>query len=83
MTSPYDIKIAPQAHLQIKNLLPKYQKLIVKLVEALSINPRPPGVHKISGMQGLYSEEIENIRLVYKIEDQVIFLLLVKFRDIK
>lgn len=78
MTSPYDIKIAPLAVTQIKHLPFKHQKLVIKLVEALAINPRPPGANKIAGMHGLYSEEVENIRLVYKIEDQVIFLLLVK-----
>lgn len=78
MTTPYDIKIAPKALQQIKLLAAKYQKLIIRLLEALSINPRPPGAKKITGMMGLYSEEVDHIRLIYKIEEQEIVLLIVK-----
>lgn len=80
VATPYHIKIAPTAHEQIKMLSTKSRRLIIKLIEALSINPRPPGAKKISGMIGLYSEEIDPIRLIYKIEDQEVFVLLVKLK---
>lgn len=78
MTSPYQIQIAPQAALQIRALLPKNRKLALKLIEALAINPRPPGASKIEGMTGLYCESITSLRLIYKIEDQGLLILLVK-----
>lgn len=77
-TTPYHVKVAPKAVEQIKNLPLKHRKLIVKLVEALAVNPRPPGTKKIEGMTGLYSESINHLRLIYKIEEQEILLLLVK-----
>lgn len=77
-TTPYHIKIAPAAARQIKSLSQKYQKLIFRLVEALAINPRPPGVKKIEGMTGLYAEDVDHLRLIFKIEDQEVLLLLVK-----
>ena len=76
--TPYFIKIAPKAAQQIKNLSAKHRKLIFKLVEALAINPRPPGASKIEGMTGLYCESINHLRLIYKIDEQEILLLLVK-----
>lgn len=78
MTTPYHIKISPTAEGQILALAGKYQKNILKLLEALAINPRPPGVKKIEGMIGLYSEEIDHMRLIYKVEDQEILVLLIK-----
>ena len=78
MTTPYHIRIAPMAKRQIKNLPSKHQKIIIKLAEALAINPRPPGAKKVDGMTGLYSEAVNAHRLVYKIEDQDILILLVK-----
>lgn len=78
VASPYHVKIAPSAHKQIHALPNKYRKIIIKLAEALAINPRPPGAKKISGMIGLYSETIDHLRIVYKVEDQEILLLLVK-----
>ncbi|EKD53930.1 MAG: addiction module toxin [uncultured bacterium] len=78
MTTPYHVRIAPKAVRQIKTLSPKQRKLIFKLVEALAINPRPPGTQKIEGMTGLYSESLDQLRLIYKIEEQELLLLLVK-----
>lgn len=78
MTTPYHLKIAPAAARQIKALPLKYRKVIFRLAEALAINPRPPGSKKVEGMTGLYSETVNHLRLVYKIEDQEILLLLVK-----
>lgn len=78
MTTPYHVRIAPTAVTQIRQLNSKHQKIIVKLAEALSINPRPPGAKKIEGMAGLYSESVNQHRLVYRIEDQEVLILLVK-----
>lgn len=78
MTTPYHVKIAPTAKRQIKALPSKHQKIIIKLAEALAINPRPPGARKVEGMNGLYSEAVNLHRLVYKIEDQEVLILLVK-----
>lgn len=78
MTTPYDISIAPTAHRQIQALSPKLQKIMLAMLEALAINPRPPGVQKIDGMTGLYCQAVNPIRLIYKIEEQEILLLLVK-----
>ena len=78
MTTPYDLQIAPAAYRQIRTLTPKYQQQIIKLIEALAINPRPPGAKKIEGLTGLYSEDVNHIRLIYKVEDQEVLLLLVK-----
>jgi mRNA interferase RelE/StbE len=78
VTTPYNIKISPSAMRQIMVLRSSYRKQIIKLIEALAINPRPPGAQKIEGMTGLYSEALEHLRLIYKVEEQEILLLLVK-----
>lgn len=78
MSTPYYVKVAPKALRHIKALSHKHQRLIIRLAEALAINPRPPGAKKITGMMGLYSEEVDHLRLIYKIEDQDIILLLIK-----
>jgi len=77
VTTPYHVKIAPRAVKQIHALSQKYRKMVIKLIEALAVNPRPPGAKKVAGMIGLYSEAIDHLRLVYKIEDEEILLLLV------
>jgi mRNA interferase RelE/StbE len=78
VSTPYHVKIAPAARQRLGALTPKEQKNIIKLLEALAINPRPPGVKKIEGMTGLCSESMDQMRLVYKVEEQEILLLLIK-----
>lgn len=77
-TTPYHIKIAPAAERQIRALPQKERRTTIKLIEALAINPRPPGAKKIDGMIGLYLDSIDHIQLIYKIDEQEILLLLVK-----
>ncbi len=78
MTTPYHIRFSETARQYIKLLSAKHQKIILKLAEALAVNPRPPGAKKIDGMTGLYSETVTQHRIIYKIEDQEVLILLIK-----
>ncbi len=77
-TTPYHIKIAPAAQRQIRALPQKERKIAIRLIQALAVNPRPPGAKKIEGMTGLYHDSINHVQLVYKVEEQEVLLLLVK-----
>ena len=68
MITPYNIKIAPAARRQILAVSPKAQKNILRIIEALAVNPRPPGAKKIDGMTGLYNEEGNHHQIIYKIK---------------
>ena len=75
---PYDIQIAPSAAMSIRNLPSKDQKHLLRVIEALAINPRPPGSEKVDGMVGLYQEPIDEWQLIYKIEEHEVLVLLLK-----
>jgi mRNA interferase RelE/StbE len=76
--NPYTIRLAPKAAAEIRALTPKQRKLALRLADALSVNPRPPGAEKITGMTGLYSESANGLRLIYKIEEQSVILLFIR-----
>jgi mRNA interferase RelE/StbE len=78
VTTPYHVRFSLTSQVFIKALPPKHQKTIVKLAEALAVNPRPPGAKKIEGMIGLYSEPVDAHRMIYKIEDQEVLILVIK-----
>jgi mRNA interferase RelE/StbE len=80
MMAPYAVKLSPPAYRQLKALPFKNQKLCLRLIEALAINPRPPGIKKIEGMMGLYLyyEETSLLRLIYKVEERELLVLLIK-----
>ena len=76
--TPYRLNIAPRAQKQLHALAAKPKTMALKIIEALAVNPRPPGAEKITGLTGLYSLSVRTVRLVYKIEEQEVLLLLVK-----
>lgn len=76
--TPYTIRCAPKIIAQLRKLPVKQRRLILRLAEALAINPRPPGALRIEGMTGLYVESIEQVNLIYKIEEQDVVLLFVR-----
>lgn len=78
MTTPYHVLIAPEAMRRISLLSSKYQKILIKLIEALAVNPRPPGVKKVEGMADLYTHKIDHIRILYKIEENEVIFLVIK-----
>ena len=78
MQNPYHVKIAPTAHRQILEIAPKFQRNMLKLIETLAINPRAPGAAKIEGLTGLYCQELAPHRLIYKIEEHEVLVLLIK-----
>ena len=78
MQNPYHVKIAPTAHRQILQLAPKQQKNMLRLIETLAINPRAPGATKVEGMTGLYAQEVAPFRLIYKIEEHEVLVLVMK-----
>ncbi len=75
MAAPYDVKIAPAAKRDILAMENKHQKDIIKMIEALAMNPRPPGARKLEGLTGLHIHPLNGSRLIYKVEDQAIFVL--------
>jgi mRNA interferase RelE/StbE len=61
-----------------KALPNKPYKQVIKMLEALAINPRPPGVKRLEGMTGLYAEAINQLKIIYKVEEQEVLVLVVK-----
>lgn len=76
--APYTIKIAPRAAKEWLNLSAKCQRKLIKFFLSLEVNPRPEGVQKIEGMTGLYSQEVDHLRVVYKVLEQQIIVLIIK-----
>lgn len=73
----YKLLIKPSAVKEIEAIPKKDRQRIVKRIQGLSENPRPPGCEKLSGeekhrvRQGWY-------RIVYSIEDQAREVLVIK-----
>lgn len=64
----YEVEITPAAKRQIKKLTKSIQQLIVKRLEELVENPRPPGVLKMEGEENLYRVRVGDYRIIYQVQ---------------
>jgi mRNA interferase RelE/StbE len=44
-------------------------------IDSLSLDPRPPGVKKLKGEEGIYRIRDGDFRIIYKLEDQRLLIL--------
>ena len=73
----YQIQIVPKAKRQLKAIPRQMQTLLKDAIRELSETPRPQGVKKLSGEDNLYRIRIRNYRVIYKIEDNILLILIV------
>jgi mRNA interferase RelE/StbE len=74
----YSVEIAPAAKRQIGKLDRPIQGRIVRRLEALGKDPRPPGVEKLEGDESLYRVRVGEYRIVYEIRDKILVVLVLK-----
>lgn len=79
----YSILLAPPAERQLKSLTDSVQKRIVKRLKSLRENPRPQGVKRLAGEEDLYRVREGDYRIIYKIQDKELIVLVVKIGDRK
>jgi len=74
----YSILLAPSAERQLKTLAGPIQKRIVKRLRTSAANPRPQGVKKLAGEDGVYRIREGDHRIIYTIRDEELIVLVVK-----
>ena len=72
------IFLAPPAEQQLHALPKPLRKILVKRLNALCTNPRPPGVTKLEGLEHLYRIREASYRIVYAIRGKELIVLAVK-----
>lgn len=74
----YQVEITLAAKRQIKKLIAPVQLAIVKRLEQLAEDPRPPGVLKMQGVESLYRIRVGDYRIIYEIQDRTLLIAVVK-----
>lgn len=71
---PYRVIVRPRAQRQLDKLPLKLQIRLVKSMQTLRDDPRPPGCKKLRGESNLYRIRVGDYRVVYAIEDDVLIV---------
>jgi len=73
----YKIEIKKSAVKELNNLQSNDLKRIVKLIQNLADNPRPPGCKKLTGDEK-YRIRSGSYRLLYTIQDDILLIIVIK-----
>ena len=80
----YQVEIASRrVEKELDSLDPVIQKRVIRNIKALSENPRPQGVRKLSGeMQGVWRLRVGEFRILYDIDDNkdLVIIMAVLYR---
>ena len=79
----YSILWKKSAQKEVRNLQTKERIAILTAVEALAVNPRKQGVKKLMGSDYSYRIRVGNYRIVYKINDQILTIEIIRVRHRK
>ncbi len=77
-TRRYRIELKPPAAKSLARLPVDLQKRIVRALETLAGNPRPPGVVKMVGDDNLWRLRVGDFRIVSEIHDDVLLVLVLR-----
>ena len=79
----YSLRIKRSARKELESVATKAdRRRIIRRIESLADNPRPPGALKLSGLER-YRVRHGRYRILYTIEDTVLIVYVIKIGDRK
>jgi mRNA interferase RelE/StbE len=80
MTS-YRVEVSATAERQLRKLSRADQVRLIRAMQALSSDPRPPGCRKLSGYDDVFRVRVGRYRILYSIEDRRLVIIVLKVGD--
>jgi mRNA interferase RelE/StbE len=75
----YSVRVKDSAAKEIERIEPKkVRRQVVRRVQSLATNPRPPGCEKLAGTEDRYRVRQGAYRIVYEVRDEELVVILVK-----
>ena len=78
MALRYRLQILPRVEGELAALPRDVRQRVDTRIQSLAVSPRPPGVEKLGGEEGLYRVRVGDYRVVYSIQDDVLLVLVVR-----
>ncbi len=74
----YEVEVSEAAKDFLRSIGKADAKRIGKKIDKLAENPRPPGVEKLSGKENIYRVRSGDYRVIYQIEDEILYVAVLK-----
>jgi len=79
----YRVELKPQAQKFIERQSRKVRRQLIRRIEDLKEEPRPPGSRLLDDEKKIYRIRSGNYRIVYQIRDKVLLVIVAKVDDRK
>ena len=79
----YEVELKPQAQRFIERQRGKVKRQLIKNIEALKEDPRPPNSKLLHSRKKIYRVRSGNYRIVYQVKDKVLLVIVAKVDDRK
>ncbi|QUS60092.1 type II toxin-antitoxin system RelE/ParE family toxin [Synechocystis sp. PCC 7339] len=76
--NPYRIEVLKSAQKSFSKLPKDIQARIVQKIDNLAINPYPTDTKKLKNGNGLFRVRVGDYRIIYKVQDNELVILIVK-----
>jgi mRNA interferase RelE/StbE len=73
----YRVVVLPAARRHLQRLDPAARRRVAALIDSLTNDPRPAGMRALRGMPGLLRVRSGDYRVVYRVEDRELLVLVV------
>jgi mRNA interferase RelE/StbE len=74
------VVLTKRAYRDLKQLPPAVYTRIIRRIELLASEPRPPGARKIKDSADRYRIRIGDYRVIYQVEDDRLLILVIRVR---
>jgi mRNA interferase RelE/StbE len=71
---PYSVIFSRTALKELRKIAMSEQDTLIQASEALAENPRPNGCKKLKGNNGFYRIRVGDYRIIYDIQDEVLYV---------
>lgn len=76
----YEILLTRSARKELERLPPRLASNVLRRIEALGENPRPPGCIKLTGAEDLWRIRIGDYRVLFDIQDDKLLIDILAIR---
>ena len=73
----YRVEFVPSAARALKKLEHRTRLRVIRKIDSLSDDPRPPGVKLLSVEERIYRVRVGDLRILFQINDKVLVILVV------
>jgi len=76
----YAVRFRRSAEKDLRRLGAAIRRRVLRSIDALAVNPRPVGCHRLYGSENAYRIRVGDYRVIYTIDDDILIVAIERVR---